>query len=86
MTKLTINFQGIEIEVEGNFIAGDPGVYTYSNGDPGYPGTPDEFEIEEISIGDQDAYNFFDSLYLKTNAGYYTAIDEIMDLCLKELS
>lgn len=28
----------VELEVEYEYEAGDPGVYTYPNGDPGYPG------------------------------------------------
>ena len=38
----------IEVEVEGKYIPGDPGVWTYSNGDPGYPETPPEFEIHKV--------------------------------------
>ena len=38
----------IEVEVEGKYIPGDPGVWTYSNGDPGYPETPPEFMIYKV--------------------------------------
>jgi len=44
----------IEVEVEGKYIPGDPGVWTYSNGDPGYPATPPEFEIHKVLWGKTD--------------------------------
>jgi hypothetical protein len=49
--KITIE---IEIEVEGSYTPGDPGVYTYSNGDPGYPPTPPEFYITKVIWDNMD--------------------------------
>ena len=37
-----------KLEVTGNYSAATPHVYYLSNGDPGYPGDPSEFEILEI--------------------------------------
>ena len=37
----------IEIEVTGDYTPGSPDVYYTSNGDPGYPGDPEEVEITE---------------------------------------
>ena len=45
-----ITYQGIKMEVEMYFEKGDKGVHTYSNGDPGYPPTPDEYYIESINV------------------------------------
>lgn len=36
------------LDIEGNYTPEDYGVWTYPNGNPGYPGTPAEFEIETI--------------------------------------
>ena len=44
----------IEIDVDGTYIEGDPGVWTHSNGDPGYPATPPEYEINKVMWGDLD--------------------------------
>jgi hypothetical protein len=39
---------GPEYEVTGEWFPGDPGVRTFSNGDPGYPGTGPEVKVSEI--------------------------------------
>lgn len=39
----------LEVDVEFNYIQGDPGIYSYSNGDPGYPPTGPEIEIISIT-------------------------------------
>ena len=44
----------IEIDVDGTYIEGDPGVWTHSNGDPGYPATPPEYEINKVMWGNLD--------------------------------
>jgi len=44
----SIEFRGIEVDVDYYFDEGDPGVHTYSNGDPGYPPTPPEFSVERV--------------------------------------
>ena len=44
----------IEVDVDGTYIAADPGVWRYSNGDPGYPPTPAEYEINKVMWGDLD--------------------------------
>lgn len=44
----------IEVDVDGTYIAADPGVDRYSNGDPGYPPTPAEYEINKVMWGDLD--------------------------------
>jgi hypothetical protein len=38
----------LEVEVEGNFIPGETEVHTYSNGDPGHPGSGPDVEILRI--------------------------------------
>lgn len=44
------------VSVGFTYDPGDPGVHTYPNGDPGYPGTPSEVSIEEIWIGEHDLF------------------------------
>ena len=51
----------IEIEIEGTQVSfhytyepGDPGVHTYPNGDPGYPGTGPEVTIHSAYAAQQD--------------------------------
>jgi len=59
---VTIKIQiEIEVEVEGKYIPGDPGVWTYSNGDPGYPETPAEFEIHKVMWGKTDITDLLSS-------------------------
>jgi len=44
-----INGQDIEVNVEYEYEEGERGLYAYANGDPGYPGTPDEVSILVIT-------------------------------------
>lgn len=47
-----INLYGVEFEVVYNYFY-DPGVYTYPNGDPGYPPS-EELDIAKIIVGTTD--------------------------------
>jgi hypothetical protein len=53
-TSHTITFKGVDMDVNFNFHPGDPGVHTYSNGDPGYPPTDPEIEINSVFLGPYD--------------------------------
>lgn len=44
----TFNDLVLDLDVKFEFTPGEPMVWTYSNGDPGHPGYPDTYEIEEI--------------------------------------
>ena len=50
----SIEYNGEPAELDGtlqvNFIPGDPGVRTFSNGDPGYPPTPPEIEVHGCKL------------------------------------
>lgn len=37
---------GMEVQVQWSVTAGDPGVHTFPNGDPGYPPTGPEAEVK----------------------------------------
>ena len=53
MATITVDLQLSKdclIQIEGNYISEDPGIHTYRNGDPGYPPSPSELEIEGISF------------------------------------
>lgn len=43
-----------EVEVTGTYAPGTPDVMYLPNGDPGYPGDPEEFEITKVMWGDID--------------------------------
>lgn len=42
------------LEVSGTYSPGDPGVHTFPNGDPGYPPTGPEVDIEKIMWKDDN--------------------------------
>ncbi len=44
-----ITYRDREILVEGDYIPAEPGIRTYSSGDPGYADSPAEFYINKIS-------------------------------------
>jgi hypothetical protein len=69
MNHTTLEYEGLELDIE----------YEYQPEEPmelEYPGCEEEFTIEKIMIGDQDAYNMFQSNEL---------IDEITELIAKQL-
>lgn len=43
-----------EVEVTGTYAPGTPDVMYLPNGDPGYPGDPEEFETTKVMWGDID--------------------------------
>ena len=52
----------LELEIEGNYIPEEPMVWTLPNGDPGHPGSPSEFHIENIKLIKGSLYNLIDHL------------------------
>lgn len=68
----------LELEVEGIYYPEEPMIWTLPNGDPGYPGSPSEFEINDIKItkgtlldlidnlnGNLDLWNYLTELAIK---------------------
>lgn len=51
--KIKIQLE-IEVDVDGTYHPADPGKWTLSNGDPGYPPEPAEYEINKVMWGDLD--------------------------------
>lgn len=41
----------VEVLLEVEYDRGDPGVHTFSNGDPGYPGTDSSTTLIDVYIG-----------------------------------
>ena len=56
----TITWNNAEIDVSFDYEEGDPGVHTYSNGDPGYPPSPPEFIITSVDFKGIDVTDLFD--------------------------
>jgi len=52
MHTIDLEYRGLNIEAE--IDPGDPGVHTYSNGDPGYPADPGGCESFTWEVGDID--------------------------------
>ena len=78
-TKVQIKLNGVDFCVLGNYEPGQSTVYTFANGDPGDPGYPSEFEIEEISIGGEDVYDLLEIYCMPV------FWDEITELIIKEI-
>lgn len=63
--KETVNLilnNELEISVKGIYTKGERDVFYLSNGDPGYPGSPSEFEIQDIKIIKGNLCDFIDYL------------------------
>jgi hypothetical protein len=62
--------EDIQVDVKFNVLPGDPGIHTYSNGDPGYPPTPDDIEIIEVRAAQEiELFGHDDSTCLTINKG-----------------
>lgn len=73
----TITIGGIELFVEYEYTPEEPMVWTYSNGDPGHPGTPAQIDIVFVWLGDND---ISDLLYaLGTFPKLEEAVGEVID-------
>jgi len=53
MQEVGINFKGIDLTVRGYYSPSEPQVMYYSDGS-GYPGCGPEFDIEEITLRNDD--------------------------------
>lgn len=73
---LEIYYKGVDINVVGNYTPEEPMVMYYPDGS-GHPGSPAEFEIEEIYYGDVDVFDIYD--------GFKGAMDEIQELCITKV-
>jgi hypothetical protein len=49
-----LNFGGQRLLVEYDYTPGTPDVYYLSNGDPGYPGDPEEFYVTGVKMQGPD--------------------------------
>ena len=90
---MNIPYHGLNLTV--NYTPGDPGVRTLKNGDPGYPPTGPEVEIEEIGVDDPHEWaEWIDPDDGETWVSYSApsirryideyCLDDIADLCEKE--
>ena len=81
---ITLNEQSLT--VTGNYEPEDRGVHTYPNGDPGYPGTSSDFEVETIIwnkpiplVGGSIEYDVTDLIFALDKE------DEVIELTLNEI-
>lgn len=49
-----ITLAGVSLLVTGTYTKGCPGKMYMPNGDPGYPGEPEDFEAEKVEIDTTD--------------------------------
>lgn len=67
------------IEVEGTYYPEEPMVMYYPDGS-GYPGSPSEFEIQDIKITKGNLCDLID--YLNGNTDLW---EHLTDLCIKQI-
>ena len=70
----------LELDVEGIYTPEEPMVWNLPNGDPGYPGSPSEFEIQGIKITKGNLCDLID--YLNGNTDLW---EHLTDLCIKQI-
>lgn len=70
----------LELEIEGNYTPEEPMVWTLPNGDPGYPGSESEFEINDIKITKGTLLDLIDNLN-----GNLDLWDYLTELTIKQI-
>ena len=70
----------LELEVKGFYTPEEPMVWTLSNGDPGYPGSESEFEINDIKITKGTLLDF-----IYATDGRQFVIDYLEELTIKQI-
>ena len=66
-----------EIEVHFTYSPGRPGVHTLSNGDPGYPEDPAEYEVIGVTYQSFDITHWFDICETLNNSAHFCeCVDE----------
>ena len=67
----------VDVEVYYTYEPGEDGVWTFSNGDPGYPGTDDNVEISRIvRINEDDPKAGQEVSYKEVVPGTYGRLKE----------
>ena len=64
------------IEIEGTYYPEEPMIWALPNGDPGYPGSPSEFEIQDIKITKGNLCDLID--YLNGNTDLWEHLTELV--------
>lgn len=54
MRTITVTIGSISLDVTGYYNEGCPGLWTHSNGDPGYPEDPPSFDIVSVMYCGKD--------------------------------
>jgi hypothetical protein len=52
--ELTIDYNGLELQIEGDYEQGEAECWTLPNGDPGYPGSASSFVINSVTLDAAD--------------------------------
>lgn len=64
-TGVTLFYGDTEYAVTGNYRKRVPARMYMPNGDPGYPEEPAEFEIEDVTVGDQSIMELLQCCWTK---------------------
>ena len=68
--------ENLILTIEGHYYPEEPMVWTLPNGDPGYPGSPSEFEIQGIKITKGNLCDLID--YLNGNTDLWEHLTELV--------
>lgn len=86
---VNINYADNTLTISGYYTEGREGVQYRSNGDPGDPPEPEEFEIETIKIGSEDVTELMATLYyeyrgvITRGIKYKPVWEKIEELCIE---
>lgn len=87
LRTVTIDWNGFIFEVTGEYEPGDDGLWTYSNGDPGYPPTNSNFYMETIELKQGELLDFALELehHVSRSIVRPSFQEEIEELCIQKI-
>lgn len=86
LQTVTIDWNGFILDVSGQYEQGDEGLWTYPNGDPGYPSMPPTFYIEGMELIQGELFDLINEVeaHTKTKKGFVFE-DKIIELVIQKI-
>lgn len=86
LKTVEIEWQHFTLKVSGEYEKGDKGLWTYPNGDPGYPPTSSGFYPEGIELIKGELLDFIQTIehYAKKQIGF-SIEEQIEDLVIQKI-
>lgn len=83
--SVEIPFGEATATIGGYYYPGESAVMYLSNGDPGYPEEPPEFDIDSFTIGGYDVLSDIQEMYVRDSRGVFIRyLDSIEEMYMEK--